>query len=185
MTSSRKRVRFLSPAELEEALREVARIAREEGVAVALIGGYAMQLYGSDRLTADLDLAANGSIEGLGEGSLLSFGGVQVRASNGVPIDLVLRSDAYERLYDEVVEKAGRAKGIPVPVARPEYLAAMKMVAGRGKDETDLEYLLASGVLDVKKTRAVILRHLGPYAVDAFERFRDEVAWRKSRGSRA
>ena len=86
---------------------------------------------------------------------------------------------ARDRLaYPEQVEE-----GVPVFVVGDEYLIAMKMVAGRPKDDADLEFLIADGGVDLERARTVVSEHLGPNAVDELERYCDEVAWRRSRGS--
>jgi len=181
MTGSSRR-RFLAPEVLGEAVAEIAAIAKHEHVHAALIGGFAMQLYGSDRLTGDIDIAATERLQELPRGKRLSFGGEQTRAPNGVPVDLVLRSDDYAALYDEAIEKAGKLKGVFFPVARPEHLAAMKMVAGRTRDLSDLEFLITSGTVDVRKAKDVIRRHLGVYAAGEFGLLVEEVRWKASRG---
>lgn len=174
--------RFLDPALLAEAVKQVSELAKKEGVRVALIGGFALQFYGSDRLTGDIDIAAEERVQALPRGKALSFGGEQTKAPNGVPVDVVLRDDDYASLYDEAIAKASHVKGMPILVVRPEYLAAMKMVAGRGRDSTDLEFLILSGVADVGKTKRVIKKFLGLYGAEEFERIVDEVAWKASRG---
>ena len=46
-----RKVKFLDPKIIEKVLAEVADVARCEGLELAVIGGVAMMLYGSDRLT--------------------------------------------------------------------------------------------------------------------------------------
>lgn len=180
--TSYHRKRFLDPAVLDEAVREVAQAASNENVRIVAIGGYAMQVYGSDRLTGDVDFAADDLIRSLPPGPELSFGGVQTETSTGVPVDLVLRCDAYRPLYQDALEKAKRVKGIPVLVARPEHLAAMKMAAGRpGKDDADLDFLIVSGVLDVGKARRVIAKFLGVYGAESFDRIVELAMWQRER----
>jgi len=181
VTGSKRRP-HVDPARLDAAAVEVASIAEGEHVRVALIGGYAMQHYGSERLTGDLDVAATDRIRGLPRGKALSFGGEQTRARNKVPVDVVVRSDDYADLYEDAIESAQRIRGVPLPVARPEHLAAMKMVAGRARDEMDLGFLISSGQLDLKRAKAIIKKHLGRYAVTEFERIVDETKWKASRG---
>ena len=89
---------------------------------------------------------------------------------------LVVRADKYRALYEAAVEHATRVEGVPVFVVNGEYLIAMKMVAGRPKDDADLEFLIADGGVDLERARAVVSEHLGPYAVDELERYYDEVA---------
>jgi hypothetical protein len=175
------RKRFLAPEVLEETARIVYEIAQGERVPIALIGGYAMQLYGSDRLTGDIDIAAAERLKRLPRGKALSFGGQQTTV-NGVPVDLVVRKDDYAALYEEAIEKARAVTGVFYPVAQPEHLAAMKMAAGRSRDLSDLEFLIASKTLDVLKATKVIHKHLGVYAAGEFTRLVEEVRWKASRG---
>jgi hypothetical protein len=183
MTSGSKKTRFLDADEIDRGIGEVAQLAAAQGVHVALIGGAALQLLGSDRLTKDIDFAADRLIEGLAAHGPLEFGGVKATTSSGVPVDLVVRDDKYRALYEAAVDHATRVEGVPVLVVGAEYLIAMKMVAGRPKDDADLEFLLSDGGVDLERARAVVSEHLGPYAVDEFERYCDEVAWRRSRGA--
>lgn len=173
--------RFLDPAEISAALSEVAAAAAACGEEVALIGGVAMEFYGSDRLTRDVDLIASGPIVGLSIVRRLSFGGSACLSSRGHPIDLVVREDEYRNLYDEALARSVRADDLPVPIASAEHLAAMKMAAGRDKDELDLKTLIRIEAIDVEKTESIIWRHLGLYAVKEFASTRDLVAWEKER----
>ncbi len=104
-TTARKR--FLSPDALAQAVSEVGAIARAADVDVIVIGGYAMQHYGSDRLTCDVDFAVSAPLAALPKGQLLKFGGVRTVAPSGVPIDVILRRDAYARLYTAAVAYSG------------------------------------------------------------------------------
>lgn len=55
-----QRKKFLDASQITGAITEAAALARKQHVRVALAGGCAMQIYGSDRLTADVDLIASG-----------------------------------------------------------------------------------------------------------------------------
>ncbi len=183
--SSSSSNRFLDPAALRDAALRIAAIAERQRIPVLLIGGYAMQLYGSDRLTADVDFAASSMLRGLPAGEALSFGGKQTVAPNAVPLDLVIRDDDFAPLYDAAIRKPRRDRSLPgVPIVRAEYLAAMKMVAGRPKDEADLDSLVLSGNLDIPAARKVIARFLGPYAAQEFDRIVEVAEWQRSKGRR-
>jgi hypothetical protein len=175
--------KFLAPEKLDQAAQQIAALAKNEGASVALIGGYALQLYGSDRLTGDIDVIGDHRAENmLPRGKPLSFGRVQTRAPNGVPVDLVVRDDVYAGLYEEALNKAARMRGVPMLVARPEHIAAMKLAAGRARDMADLEWLILTGTTDAKKTHVVFRRTLGAYAAQEWDRLVEEVKWRASRG---
>lgn len=182
--SSRKKRRFLDPREIERGIDEVARLAREQEVRVALIGGAALQLFGSDRLTKDVDIAASDRIEGIEILGPLDFGGVSGRTPSGVPIDMVIRKDKYAPLYEAAIDQAARVEGVPIPVVTPEFLIPLKMVAGRLKDDADLEFLLLDSDVDYEQARAIVEKFLGLYAADDLDRLRDEFRWRRERGRR-
>jgi hypothetical protein len=144
-----------------------------------------MQHYGSDRLTGDLDFAAADVLRSLPVIRPLTFGGVQTTTPGGVPVDLIVRDDDYQSLYEEIVSISPMVPELGVRVVPPTHLAATKMAAGRDKDTLDLKFLLAEdGLVDLQRARAVIRRHLGPYAAQEFDRVVDEVAWEKHRGRR-
>jgi hypothetical protein len=174
--------KFLDPAVLSEAATQVTELAANEGVRVALVGGFALQLYGSDRLTGDVDFAAERLLEALAAEKPLTFGGAKVRAPNGVDVDLVVRCDDFASLYEEALERAQPMQGSATRVVQPEYLAAMKMIAGRPRDDADLAFLITSKTIDFDRTRAILRKHLGPYAVTEFDRVVEEVQWLASKG---
>lgn len=184
MTSGKK-TRFLDSHEIERGIDEVAQLAREQNVRVVLIGGAMLQLLGSDRLTKDVDFAADDMVEGIEILGQLDFGGVSGKTPSGVPVDLVVRNDKYERLYEASMDHAARVEGVPIPVVTPEFMIAMKMAAGRPKDDVDLEFLLLNSDADtLYKARVVVERFLGPYAVDDLDRLRDEAEWQRERERR-
>jgi hypothetical protein len=175
-----KRVKFLNPGDIEEAIEEIAAIARRERTDAVLVGGVAMSVYGSDRLTKDVDVACRDNLRGLKKLKELSFGGVSATSPAGHPVDVIVRSDAYHLLYEAAIENA-LDEGLPLPVASPEYLAALKMAAARDKDVLDLETLFRLGVLDVAKTRSIIRQYLGEYAAREWDSLISEFEWKASR----
>ena len=177
MTSSKQRL--LSPEVLDKAARCVIDVAKIEGVPAAIGGGFALQLYGSPRLTGDIDVVALRRLMSLPQGEPLSFGGYRSEV-DGVPVDIILRDDDFASLYDQGLLCKRTVEGLPVLPA--EYLAAMKMVAGRHKDLADLEFLIGEGVIDMTETRSIVRRFLGPYAVKELNSFAEETLWRRTKG---
>lgn len=175
-------MKFLSIEKLNDAIARVAELARDAGQRVILIGGAAMALYGSDRLTADVDFAANDTLRGhVGRTKKLLFGGEQF-SMGGVPVDFVVRSDDFVSLYQDAIAKARTIEGVPMPVVSPEHLVAMKMVAGRDKDLADVNFLLgAPGLVDKKVAREIVREHMGAYAAQEFDGLVEESEWRKAR----
>jgi hypothetical protein len=176
------RRRLLSTEALDDAAREIAKAARDEGVPIAAGGGYAMQAYGSDRLTADLDVVALRSIRSLETKRRLAFGGSSSTTQAGVPVDVIVRDDVYARLYRAAVRAAKTIPGVPIRVVPAPYLVAMKMAASRPKDEIDSEFLLGRmSTREIAETRAVLRRYLGIYAAEELDGLVEEARWRRSR----
>jgi hypothetical protein len=183
VTGSSGKKTLRGPEELAEAVKAVAKLAKAEGVRVALLGGYALQrVHGSPRLTGDVDFVADRRLDGLPPGPALSFGGEQTEAPNGVPVDLVLRDDEWRGLYEEALDKAHGVKGVTARVVLPEYLVAMKMVAGRPRDHEDVAFLVTSGEVNRERARKVLRKHLGPFAVLDFDRAAEQAEFLASRG---
>lgn len=164
MTGLGKR-EFLSSVQIAAAVGDIFSIATAERVKLVLAGGAAMQVYGSDRLTSDVDFVSLKLLKGLPRGTPLTFGGEQTVAPSGVPVDIIVRSDELEPLYDAAAVDPIRIDG--VPVVRLEYLVIMKLASGRPKDDTDLAHLLmhrAALGLDTEKLLKLTVKHLGLYA---------------------
>jgi hypothetical protein len=164
--SQDKRFKHLAPEVLDEAVAEIAELAADQGLAVALVGGYALQHYGSPRLTGDVDFCIEGNLTGLKRVGSLSFGGKQVAASNGVTVDLIERDDSYAELYADALSKAKRMRGVQAPIVSIDHILAMKLEAQRPKDLADLAFIINSGLLDLKKARRIVRDFVGgDYAV--------------------
>jgi len=194
----------LAPQLLEEAADMIGRIANRQRAAVALVGGFALQHFGSSRLTGDIDVISSAPLHELEPAKPLSFGGqraavlVPGNASIGthvlVPVDVIVRTDDFAELYADALDHAfvaglheplGRPaapdKRAPLPIVEPEYLAAMKMAAGRRKDQDDLAFLITAAAIDLPKAERIIRKHLGAYAIKEFRTFVAETAWLASR----
>ncbi len=88
------RDRLLSEAELQEAAAEVVAVMPPKSVALA--GGVALAVYGSNRLTSDLDVISDHflrekSFKKRGSGTL-TFGGQSLFTPTGVPVDVIVRT---------------------------------------------------------------------------------------------
>lgn len=173
--------KFLAPDVLQAAVESVGKRARQEQVKIVLVGGYAMQLYGSDRLTGDVDFAAADLI-GMKPEARLKFGGIQTRTPNGVPVDLIVRQDKYRALYEIAIETAQPSSRVSTRIARPEFLAVMKFAAARGKDIQDLTWLIVNEKIDLIETSTLAQTFLGGYAQDRFDETVALTLWKKSRG---
>lgn len=177
------RPRLLGLAQIDQAVAEVAAAAEDEAVPLLLIGGVALGHYGSDRFTANVDLASLRPLRALPLEQPLSFGGYRSQSSAGVPVSWVVRSDDYEAVFREAIDNPRTLARVPAPVVRPEYLVAMKMVARRPKDRLDLADLLSFDVVDIDEALRIIKRLLGVYAADDL-RLHVAEAERRGRGCR-
>jgi hypothetical protein len=180
-----KRKRFLTLDEIERTIDFIDTITSKTNIRVALAGGVAAQLYGSDRLTADVDVVSSRVPPNFVAVKQLSFGGVQGKTPEGVEVDFIVRSDDYKKLYKEGLERAIAVEDIPFPVIRPDYLMAFKLVAARPKDEIDLKAMLkANSASTAEKARSIIKRLLGQFAAEEFDSFRMEAEWEAERERR-
>ncbi|MBS1769143.1 MAG: hypothetical protein JSS77_05725 [Acidobacteria bacterium] len=125
------------------AARQIGDVAEGENVRWAIAGGIAMYLYGSPRLTKDVDLIASGNIS-LKERAPLTFGGSNYSIEVGkykVDVDWIVRSDGYAKYYQKAL-----AEAVLLPngfqLISPEWLLILKMFAGRQKDYGDAVFLL-------------------------------------------
>jgi hypothetical protein len=178
----RKGKRLPSYDELLAAAERVSARSDERqamGDEVAVAGGLAMQVWGSPRLTADLDVIANDRLGYTGEP--LSFGGVRTREGT-VPLDVIVRDDEWRDLYVAALMSAVMVDNITPPVVTPEFLVAMKMVAGRPKDEADVRYLVLTEDFDREVAESVVRQYLGAYAVKELRSLIAEAERRRSRG---
>lgn len=157
--------------------------ADREGAPYAVLGGLAMQLYGSDRLTKDVDLVSDRMIDPckpLTKDRPLSFGGTVFTTTYGIEIDWIVRSDEYQDLYEASLNSVRNVEGLPT--ISMEYLAVMKFAAGRPKDYEDVMFLLVHPDIDLKEARNLAHRFLGgKFAVDQFNAAIDEAKWRASK----
>jgi hypothetical protein len=145
------------------------------GVRWYLFGAQAALLYGSARLTADVDatvLLGDVSTETLVEA--LKTEGFELRIDDpefvaatrvipvvhgptGLPADIVLGGPGLEELFLARAHTRS-VGGAPVPVVAAEDLVAMKILAGREKDRQDIVAILRAGrgTLDLSAIRATI-----------------------------
>lgn len=126
-----------------EAAKQAGQVAAQEEIEWAVAGGLAMHLYGSQRLTKDVDIIASRLLS-LTPEHALSFGGGSYTLQVGkyaVPVDWIVRSDGYQKYY-----RAALRDAITLPngirIVTPEWLVILKLNAGRQKDLDDIVFLL-------------------------------------------
>lgn len=177
--------KFLAPEVLEATARMAVELTKNLNIHAAVAGGYAMQIYGSPRLTGDVDMIsaeAPSELKPLKSIKLLTFGGRRYLTADNVELDLIARADHLKGLYDVALEQAVATED-GLPIVAPDYLAVIKFAAGRPKDEDDLVWILQQpGLVDRQKALDIAERFLGGrFARDSFQSFIDEADWRTER----
>jgi len=146
-----------------EAAQKIGEIAARENIEWALVGGLAMYLYGSPRLTKDVDIIASNFVS-LEANAPLTFGGNNYIVEIGkykVAVDWIVRNDGYAKYYraaltDAVVFPNG------IKLISPEWLLVLKMFAGRQKDYDDAVFLLKEkGLVNRPKVKEIIIKTAG------------------------
>ncbi len=126
-----------------EAAQRVGELAAQEEIEWAVAGGLAMHLYGSPRLTKDVDIIASDHLS-LTPKHILTFGGSSYELKVGkytIPIDWIVRNDGYEMFYRAALKEAVKLPN-GLRIVTPEWLAILKFNAGRQKDLDDIVFLL-------------------------------------------
>jgi hypothetical protein len=141
-----------------EALDKIAETAKKQAVEWALVGGVAMHLYGSPRLTKDVDVIASAILD-LESDRNLGFGGKRYQIKIGkkeIPIDWIVRNDAARKFYENALKQAHKLSN-GLPIITPEWMIILKYIAGRFKDQQDAVFLLKQKNL---VNRKVIRKHI-------------------------
>jgi hypothetical protein len=126
-----------------KAILKCAEIAEQYDINWAIAGGIAVQIYGFTRATVDADVIAEDVLpfQNIGQ---ISFGGekYQIRVGReNITVDWIVRDDDKQEVYEAALEDAEEfERGIKI--ITPEWLVILKQLAGRGKDELDLLWLL-------------------------------------------
>jgi hypothetical protein len=150
-----------------EAVEILTEIAEANDVKFMIAGGLAVQLYGFTRATTDADVLASAvlPIENFRQ---LSFGGesYKVQLSNGktVIVDWIVRKDEKKDVYEASLKEPENLSE-KLKIVSPEWLVIIKQLAGRGKDELDLLWLLRrDGLVDREKVKDLVRKVFGRFA---------------------
>lgn len=146
----------------------ITRLAKEHNTDWALVGGLAMNLYGSDRLTKDIDIIANKLLP-VAESQIvgkLKQGGERFKTEtdkNTVLVDWIIRNDVFKPMFNQALIEAVKIN--EVPVLTPEWLVILKFIAGRFKDQEDAVFLLSrEGLVDRKLIKEKTIKTAGEIA---------------------
>jgi hypothetical protein len=131
------------------------------GVKHALIGGFALAVYGYHRATADIDLLAEGGKKSeikqafLGQGYLLEYESSEVLQFSGLGfVDILL---ANRPLSKEMLNRSLRNEDLGIYVLKPEDIIGLKIQAYKNdpsrelQDKSDIQQLLKLANIDLKQ----------------------------------
>ena len=126
-----------------------------------------MHLYGFTRATTDVDMVADALLPGWQAKDKLSFGGETYSASTGkreVDLDWIVRDDFYREFYEAALRDAV-ATDEGLNVISPAWMVILKYIAGRGKDQIDLLWLLQqTDLVDRDEVRKLMIKVMGEKA---------------------
>jgi hypothetical protein len=146
-----------------EAAQQAGRLAAQEEIEWALAGGLAMHLFGSPRLTKDVDIIASEYLP-LTPEHRLNFGGSRYTLQVGkyaIPIDWIVRSDGYQKFYRAALKEAVKLPN-GLRLVTPEWLVILKFNAGRQKDLDDIVFLLRQeGLVDRPAVKRKVVETAG------------------------
>jgi len=151
-----------------QAVEIITKLAEENNIDWALVGGLAMNLYGSDRLTKDIDVIADKLLP-MSEKQIvgrLKQGGERYNTETDekiVTVDWIIRNDEFKPLFNEALKAAVKIND--VPVLTPEWLVIFKFITGRFKDQEDAVFLLSrNGLVNRNLIKEHIIKTAGAIA---------------------
>lgn len=127
-----------------QAIEIISKIAAENGIDWALVGGLAMNLYGSDRLTKDIDMISTKRLPMEKIVGQLRQDGERYDVETekrSVAVDWIVRTDEFKQLFQTALKESVYIGEIPI--ITPEWLVILKFIAGRFKDQEDAVFLLS------------------------------------------
>lgn len=145
---------------LRKTLQHAHSVLEKSGVSHALIGGFAMAIYGHHRTTVDIDLLAEGSKKELIKKALLSEGFILIHESEEVLqfsglgyLDVLL---ANRPLSQKMLDQAKKNPELGVYVVQPEDIIGLKIQAYKNdpsremQDKADIQRLLKFPKIDLQ-----------------------------------
>lgn len=174
IAKSRRQNKMLDEDSAMEAIEIVGEIAKKENIEWALVGGVAMAMYNSPRLTKNVDIIAVKRLNLKPVGQLLQGGECyQIEVSKRkVEVDWIVRQDNAKIFYQRALADAIQLEDLPI--ITPEWLVILKYIAGRFKDQEDAVYLLRQPKLvNRKKIKELIIEIVG---IDAWVLFKAGIS---------
>lgn len=162
--------------DFERVLRLLSGFFEEASLDWGVIGGLAMAVYGVGRTTLDVDIVVDGEHQDRLIAFLESQGYRTLYRSTGYSnhlhsdpdlgrVDVVyLRGDTSRRVLSALTVRPGPG-GAPIPVPRPEHVAAMKAFAIKNdprrsaRELADIRELLGAPGVDRAEVREYLARY--------------------------
>ncbi len=158
-----------------ELLAALKKVLERQGVPWYVFGAQAAVVYGSARMTMDVDVTIAPRPEQIPPlvGAVLASGFASrvkdlqafldrsrviplVHVRTKMPLDLVVARDSLEQLFLQR-SRPTKLGGLTVPVITPEDLVIAKLFAGRPRDISDVEAVLhANADLDLRYVRTIL-----------------------------
>lgn len=186
------KTRTITPFDPEPAAKLAKELLESIKAPFAVIGRIAVWAYlppEAQEFTRDIDLAVPleciASIEEQLKKRNIAYrplviGGIGT-TDKEIHIDFIDRRQYHQQLFREAIDetqKQGNSINIgaeTMPLVPVEFLISLKMVSGEPKDDNDVKRLLEYAELDYKKSRDVVMKHLGPATADRLNVFAREV----------
>jgi hypothetical protein len=145
---------------------KMVKKAQENKIDCALCGGLAMHVYGFTRATVDVDFIAAERLP-LSASKKLQMGGEAYHLRSGekdIEVDWIIRDDDRKEVYEAAVAGATSTED-GLPIITTEWMVILKYLAGRGKDQIDLLWLLREeGLVDRELVKQHINSLFGRYS---------------------
>jgi predicted nucleotidyltransferase len=159
-----------------ELLASLARVLRRRKIRWYVFGAQAAVVYGSARMTMDVDVTVSVPAEGvrplvddlLGAGFASRVDDLEaffarsrvvplVHERTRMPLDLVVARDSLERVFLERARSVD-VGGLKVPMITPEDLVIAKLFAARPRDLEDVRAVLGAqgSAMDLRHVRSVL-----------------------------
>jgi len=156
----------ISTAEGLDVASKMVKKAQENKIDCALCGGLAMHVYGFTRATVDVDFIAADRLP-LPATKKLQMGGEAYHLQSGerdIEVDWIIRDDDRKEVYEAALAGATSTED-GLPIITTEWMVILKYLAGRGKDQIDLLWLLREeGLVDRELVKQHINSLFGRYA---------------------
>ncbi len=159
MTDTKLKICLLDDKTTIQAIGIVGELAARNNIEWALAGGSAVILYGSSRITDDIDIIASKTLPIYSHG-LLKQGSARYEVKTTeklIAVDWIVRNDEAKNFYQAALKDSVVVES--VPVIAPEWLVILKYIAGRIKDQEDAVFLLRrSNTVDRLKIKELVLQ---------------------------